>query len=194
MKNIFAPVFALGSLIGFCAGLSNSPLIATIVTGGFGVVCAWLQFRPNANSGNDKMDVKLLGSMLPFALGAIIWMILGIVIRTNDLLTFKYPSLRDRWSAAGFSTDQVNRMFDSLSLHPSDTATFMKPNVGSVLLGNKEQEDAAATMSKNKMDDADYLGQLEKIGYDKLIKAMREVGMNDVAIAKAIRTWKTHNP
>jgi len=107
----------LGLMAGFLIGLSQSPVIASIVTASFGLVATLASkyvAGPPAQAGganNGTLDDWLV----PFVALAIAGLLCGIVIRVNELLLFREfrtENLRIEYERQGFTPAQVDRIMD----------------------------------------------------------------------------------
>jgi hypothetical protein len=110
-----AGVGFLGLVAGMIIGLTETPIIASVVTSSFTLVGALLPIYLN----KDRQDTlpKLEAWLGPFATLLLAGILSGVTIRVNELLFFptepKVTNLREAYQKQGFTPDQVNSIMSA---------------------------------------------------------------------------------
>jgi hypothetical protein len=177
----WAAFASLGLLIGMVIGLSKSPVVAGAIAGALSLITTLVpRFLDRSEQGRP------VGHWLfPLSLCAVLGLLAGIIIRTNDLLTFKqvhYPRLFEKqWFNAG----QIETLMNRLAVQ-----TPPVNREGSSLLG-REQTPQFSSLWQLDMDSDKLLEQIEHSGssFEKtLIETLRQTKIPDEAIVKGIKT------
>jgi hypothetical protein len=126
-KDLTGPGFAtLGLVAGVMLGLSASPVVGTAVSALFGLFAILMPVyfqrvapAPAPASAGEPPPAaassipSLNAWLFPFALGILVGIFVGIVLRVNDGLNFASANLKDRYTAMGFDADQVKTILAS---------------------------------------------------------------------------------
>ena len=177
----WAAFASLGLLVGIVIGLSKSPVVAGAIAGALSLITTLVpRFIDRTESGRPVGPW-----LLPLSVCAVLGLLAGIVIRTNDLLTFKqvhYPRLFEK---QGFTTTQIQTLMDRLAAQ-----TQPIPREGSSLLG-REQTAQFSSLWRLEMEPDKLLEQIEHHGSafeQALIGALRQANISDEALVKGIKT------
>ncbi len=126
----------LGLLLGLLVGMSSTPVVANVIAAFTAAMIAFIGLRandsPNSPSDETSRSSSALARTSGFALACVASVLLGLFIRTHDLLS---PTLADRakiWEQLGFSPaetraillyQQANVVPESWKFSPSEKAT-----------------------------------------------------------------------
>lgn len=104
----------LGALVGLLLGLSVSPVVATVAAALVAAIAAWSAQPPtqaNADPNQVAHDARIASWRLAgFAWGCIVALILGIGLRTYQVLGPSAASRQQTWQTMGYSEDQARDM------------------------------------------------------------------------------------
>jgi len=165
------PKYALfwsGLVVSLVFGLSASPLIAACATGVFSVAAAGVAIW----TGTATLDALTRWSSwsLPFFAAFLIGVPCGIVVRANDLLSFRTRHLPFELGRMGFSETQVEELMTQLAKSPekiSKVAPEPDRSGRSNLISAAEiasLKDQVASVKKNAPDDASEQVKLLRAG------------------------------
>lgn len=161
-----------GTLAGLIVGLSESPILATGVTGAIGLAStvAPLLLKPS-NDERDVAFVHLRPYVGPFAVFAAVGILLGITLRVNDALNLKDPSIRARLEVLGFSDVEVDQMIERYAADPSanelvsrEISQITEASPGTSLLSNRETQAGWAKIWET-ANPASYPNVDDRLGY-----------------------------
>lgn len=176
----FLGIGAFGLLAGVSLGLSSSPVLAGTITSVLGLLAASVPALRSANQ-SDLLDTTKL--LLPFSLLALVGILSGITIRTNDLLLFKAQSLRTHYEALGFDEGQTKRIMDHFASLPEHVPDLSRGKVS--LLGELRLSDLQQLRSR--LGDGFFVEHLSKLrSFADAITRMKTEGKTDEEIADAI--------
>lgn len=123
--TVWTQVFSgigLGLLLGLIAGMSVSPVVQTILGALITVVTGFLSVQGGeGDSGSffDRIKVNELriGS---FGVAAVVGILLGMTVRSNDLLSGSIEYQVQRWTAAGYEKSDALKYvaFEKLGIMP----------------------------------------------------------------------------
>jgi hypothetical protein len=101
---------ALGLLLGLLVGLSSSPVVATVVGALTGGMLVFLGFTSHAQSdSNSPSSLEAAGWRLTgFGLACTVALIIGLVVRTQNLLTLPIKKQVSELTDAGFTADEAH--------------------------------------------------------------------------------------
>jgi hypothetical protein len=178
----WAAFASLGLLVGIVIGLSKSPVVAGAIAGALSLITALVpRFIDRTGQGRS------VGYwLLPLSLCAVLGLLAGIIIRANDLLTFKqvhYPRLLEE---QGFNPAQIQTLMDKLAAQ-----TQSMPREGSSSLLGREQTPQFSSLWQLEMDPDKLLDLIEQRGSSfetTLIGALRQANIPNEAIVKGIKT------
>jgi hypothetical protein len=101
---------ALGLLLGLLVGLSSSPVVATAVGALTGGMLVFLGFTSNSQAdSNTKSPFEAAGWRLTgFGLACTVALVVGLLIRTHDLLAQPIKKQVSELTDAGFTSDEAH--------------------------------------------------------------------------------------
>jgi len=136
----------LGLATGMILGLSNSPVIGGAITAGFTFAGSLIaHFFPPITRSQDDAEaaapavIDVTSWLPPFAGTLVVGILLGIVLRVNELLLFRTKSLRQTLLDDGFTTVQVDLIMERYSkeVRHEAYAAGAKPVVGLISAESK---------------------------------------------------------
>jgi hypothetical protein len=161
-EQLFAGT-GLGILVGLLIGLSSSPVVATVVTALAAGMITLLGFNTKPDDPQNRTFLRAsawrLGS---FGMACGIFVLVGLYVRANDVLS---PSPKQeilRLSNAGFSPEEARRwvLVKHLGASPGQPEAAKGTGVGSsVLFAGEGADDCRA------LDPANYQNAREQIAY-----------------------------
>ena len=158
-------VAALGLLIGFLTGMSESPILAGVVAGSFTIAGALIGkfWDQSSKKTETKTETKLaektvtitetlteakptafrLDWLLPLSGAALMGALLGAGVRINDALNLRNENVPARLRALGFNDAQVGVVMDRLA-KAMDSRTLVQPNLFKAGLQSREIDATSA--------------------------------------------------
>lgn len=118
---------ALGALVGLLVGMSVSPVVGAVLSGLVALLATYLGLggapRPKNNTERTHLDAERVSSNVRvtcFAVGALAAALLGVYIRTQDLLGVENSDRLREWKALGFTERQARDLiaFRELGIVP----------------------------------------------------------------------------
>ncbi len=170
VSQIFAGI-GIGLLVGIIVGLSVSPVVKTILGTLAGLLAAFLGLQDSFFSKQKEQDSSKVESRMKmsgirsgsFGLACVLGILLGIVLRTNEVLTISVKEHVGRWVEAGYDSSTARDLvvYQRLRIMP-DSASFKVDSTlagktidGSAgfLFSKKAMQNYAVTMNPNKHND-----------------------------------------
>lgn len=109
MELQFLAGAALGLLLGLLVGLSSSPVVGTVVAAVASGMLVLLGFAPTAQSTDVGTASRAAGWRLSgFGLTCTVALLVGLFIRTHNLLTPKLKDQIGELTSAGFTADEAH--------------------------------------------------------------------------------------
>ena len=140
--TLFLAFLALGLTLGGLVGLSESPVLGTVLSAAFALVgpLALLYFAPE-NSTRKFMAVHPGLWLLPLCIGVCGGVVSGIVVRRNDYLSFVDESLDHKLKAMGFTDKDSAQIKSRLAnaVAPADLLPKRTSESSGLLASGSEQ-------------------------------------------------------
>jgi hypothetical protein len=174
ISQIFAGI-GIGLLVGIIVGLSVSPVVKTILGTLAGLLAAFLGLQDSFFAKQKEQDTAKVESRMKmsairsasFGLTCVVGILLGIVLRTHEVLTITVKEHVGTWVEAGYDSVTARNYvaYQRLRILPDSASfrvdtTFAKSRIDAssgFLFSKKAMKNYAVTMNPNK-----YKGNVEK--------------------------------
>ncbi|NIT56609.1 MAG: hypothetical protein GWN00_10360, partial [Aliifodinibius sp.] len=192
VSQIFSGV-GIGLLLGIIVGLSVSPVVKTILGSLAGLLAAFLGLQDSFFSKQGEEDFSKVQSRIKmsgiragsFGLFCVIGILLGIVLRTHEVLTISVKEQVQRWVEAGYDSSYARNLvvYQRLRIQPDSAGFKIDPQLAATtidaasgfLFTKKEMQNYCVSLSVSKYNDS-VDNTLE--AYDGMKPEIRELAAN----------------
>jgi hypothetical protein len=158
----------IGMLLGIAVGLSSSPVIGVVV-GAMGTgLLALLGLKDNTAIPNPAQALRLVG----FGFACTVGLLVGLLLRTSDVLSPKLISQQEQWKSIGFSEDEAKKvvLYQRVGLllpplvTPPGNLQLAGKSSTSLFAGNSQMDVCSATNSSSFASTDEHLNALDQAG------------------------------